>query len=82
MQNFTAFFLFTRIVRHFSVSCVVESEKDTVASIGSVATLPKNGLPRRPAGPGPFACWDNPKPFLKDGEVWQIGSGISSCAFP
>ena len=42
-----------------------ERGNTNVASIGSVATLPENGLIWPQLGRVRFACWDNPKPLCR-----------------
>ena len=41
---------------------MLEMRNTNVASIGSVATLPKTTKTGRVR----FACWDSPKPFIDD----------------
>ena len=45
---------------------MLEMRNANVASIGSVATLPKNDQSRPLTGRVRFTCWDSPKPFIDD----------------
>ena len=69
-------------IRHTLIVVVVRDERYR-SKHRECGYTPENALPSILAGTWRFACWDSPKPLYgKAVNKWQIGHGISCCAFP